>query len=84
MTVQHNNIMYYIKSIHKLSVRRTGVILVERPNGHVDFLYRGKPIEHKVLGRKNQKMGLVLNRTEANDAVNKMYTTKCTNFRTCF
>jgi Homeodomain-like domain len=72
MTVQHNNIMYFIKTAHKLSVRRIGVILVERLNGHVDFLYKGKPIDHKVLGRKNKKMGLVLNRTEANDVVNKI------------
>lgn len=72
MTVQHNNIVYFIKTTHKLLVRRTGVILVGRLNGHVDFLYRDKPNDHKVLGRKNQKMGLVLNRTEANDAVNKI------------
>jgi hypothetical protein len=72
LTVQHNNIMYFIKTAHKLSVRRKGVILVEHPGGHVDFLYLGKPIDHKVLGRTNQKMGLVLNRTEVNDMVNKI------------
>lgn len=72
MTVQHNNIMYFIKTIYKLSVRRTGVVLVERPNGHIDFLYKGNPIEHRVLGRKNQKMGLIVNRTEANDTVNNI------------
>lgn len=76
MTVQHNNIVYYIKTARKLSVKSTGVVLIEQPDGVVRFTYRGEPIDHKVLGRKTKNGGLVVNRTDANELINAFLNTK--------
>jgi transposase len=76
MTVQHNNIVYYIKAANKLSVKNTGVVLIEQPDGVIRFTYRGAPIDHKTLGRKTKNGGLVVNRTDANELINTFLRSK--------